>query len=303
MKFLLILNPGSRSGRGRALWPWLQERLACAGVRFRAAVTTAAGDAAKLAREAAPDETPVAVGGDGTINGTLDGLLQAGRPVPVLGVFYTGTSPDFCRFNGVPTEPEAALRALLEGKAVPRDAVRITYRGYDGAALNGHFGCSCNIGLGAAVARRANSYRRWLGDAWGTGLAVLLALAGKHAADLTLVLDGQAYPLRAVDNLTVAKNPLIASGLKLALDLRSDDGRLCALAVHGRTRLGLLRLVPGFYSGQVAADPSVFLRFCSKIEVRSGERCEVEFDGDPRGLLPAEIEVLPRAYRLIGGRP
>lgn len=303
MKYLLILNPGSRSGRGRAHWPWLQERLTSAGVRFRAAVTAAPGDAAKLALGAAPDETPVAVGGDGTINGALDGLLRSGRPDPVLGVFYTGTSPDFCRFNGVPTEPEAALRALLEGASAPRDAARIAYRGPDGAGLAAHFGCSCNIGLGAAVARRANTYRRWLGDAMGTGLAVLRALAGKRAPDLTLVLDGQAYPLRAVDNLTVAKNPHIASGLKLALDLRPDDGRLCALAVHGRTRLGLLRLVPAFYSGAVAADPSVFLRFCSKIEVRSAAPCEVEFDGDPRGLLPAEIEILPKAYRLIGGRP
>ncbi|OGR78658.1 MAG: hypothetical protein A2X32_05260 [Elusimicrobia bacterium GWC2_64_44] len=303
MKLLLIMNPGSRSGRGRALWPWLQERLTSAGVRFRCAVTAAPCDAVRLAREAAPDETPVAVGGDGTINGALDGLLQAGRPDPELGVLYTGTSPDFCRFNGVPTEPEGALRALLEGASAPRDAARITYRGYDGAGLTAHFGCSSNIGLGAAVARRANTYRRWLGDAGGTGLAVLRALAGKSAPDLTLVLDGQAYPLRAVDNLTVAKNPQIASGLKLALDLRPDDGRLCALAVHGRTRLGLLRLVPGFYSGAVAADPSVFLRFCSRIEVRSAAPCEVEFDGDPRGLLPAEIAVLPRAYRLIGARP
>ncbi|MDD2804330.1 MAG: diacylglycerol kinase family protein [Elusimicrobiales bacterium] len=303
MKFLLILNPGSRSGRGRDLWPWLQERLTSAGVRFRAAVTEAPGDAVKLAREAAPDETPVAVGGDGTINGVLDGLLQAGRQDPVLGVFYTGTSPDFCRFNGVPTEPEAALRALLEGASAPRDAARVTYRGCDGAGLTAHFGCSCNIGLGAAVARGANRSRRWLGDAWGTGLAVLAAAAGRRPADLVLLLDGQPYPLRVVDNLTVAKNPHIASGLKLALDLRPDDGRLCALAVHGKSALGLLRLVPGFYSGKAAEDPSLFLRFCSKIEVRSAAPCEVEFDGDPRGLLPAEIEILPKVYRLIGARP
>lgn len=301
MKYLLILNPGSRSGRGRQLWPWLEERLKSAAQPYRLAVTGSPEDASGLAAAAAPDEVPVAVGGDGTINRVLDGLLSSGRPSPAMGVFYAGTSPDFCLFNGVPTEPEAALRALLAGRAAPRDAARIAYRGYDGSPLVSHFACSCNIGLGAAVARRSNALRRFLGDALGTGAAVAEAVLRKRPADMALGLDGQAYPLRSVDNLTVAKNPYIASGLKLDLGLAPADGRLCALAVHGKSKPGLLGLVPGFYSGRAARDPSVFAQFCSKAVVSSPSRVEVEFDGDPRGLLPAEIEILPCAYRLIGG--
>lgn len=300
MKYLLILNPGSRGGKGRLLWSWLEDRLRDS-FTLRRAVTSSPEDAFRLAAGAAPDEIPVAVGGDGTINAVLDGVLSSGRPDPALAVFYAGTSPDFCRFNGVPTDPEGALRALLAAKSVPRDAVRITYHGYDGSPRTAHFGCSCNIGLGGAVARRANALRRTLGDTLGTGFAVTAAVATKKPVDIVLTLDGEEYPLRAVDNLTVAKNPLIASGLKLDLDLRPDDGRLCALAVHGRGRLGLLSLVPSFYSGKIARDPSVFLRFCAKVVASSQEPCELELDGDPRGLLPADITLLPRSYKLIGG--
>lgn len=300
MKYLLILNPGSRGGRGRLLWPRLEEGLRDSFV-LRRKITASPEDAFRLAAGAAPDEVPVAVGGDGTINAVLDGILSSGHPDPVMAVFYAGTSPDFCLFNGVPTDPEGALRALLAAKSVPRDAVRINYRAYDGPTRTAHFGCSCNIGLGGSVARRANALRRTLGDALGTGLAVTAAVAVKKPVDIVLTLDGHGYSLRAVDNLTVAKNPLIASGLKLDLDLRPDDGRLCALAVHGRGRLGLLSLLPSFYSGKVTRDLSVFLRFCSKVAASSQEPCELEFDGDPRGLLPADITLLPRSYRLIGG--
>lgn len=300
MSFLLILNPGSRSGRGRKLWPLLEASLRAAGAQFRLAPTAEPADAFRLAAGAGPGEVPVAVGGDGTINGVLDGLLQSGRPGARLGVVYAGTSPDFCRFNGVPTEPGAAVRALLAGKSAPRDAVRIRYHDQSGGRRTAHFACSCNIGLGAAVARRANSSRRWLGDACGTGLAVLRALAEKKPADMRLEIDGEAVALPAVDNLTVAKNPLIASGLRLDLPLSPGDGALCALAVHGKTRAGLLGLVPGFYSGKAAADPSVFLRRCRALKVSADRPVEVEFDGDPRGLLPAEIEILPGAYELIG---
>jgi diacylglycerol kinase family enzyme len=36
--------------------------------------------------------------------------------------------------------------------------------------------------------------------------------------------------------------------------------------------------------------------------VRGPAATEVEFDGDPRGCLPVEIAILPRALPLIGDR-
>ena len=299
MRFLLIMNPGSRSGRGRKLWALLEARLRGAGADFRCAYTEGPGDSFKLAYTASDCEAVVAVGGDGTINGVLDGLLQSGNAARRLGVVYAGTSPDFCRFNNIPAEPEAAVRTLLAGRSSPRDAARITCLDYSGNKIISHFACSCNIGLGAAVARQSNRTRRYLGDACGTGLAVLRALAVKRSADLELEIDGRRLTLPAADNLTVAKNPHIASGLKLNLDLAPADGRLWALGVHGKSRAGLLALVPGFYSGEGVSDPGIFLRSCRKINISAAEPREVEFDGDPRGLLPAEIELLPKAYELI----
>lgn len=293
------MNPGSRSGRGRELWAPLEAGLRGAGADFRCAYTGEPGDAFKLAYTASDCDAVVAVGGDGTINGVLDGLLQSGNAARRMGVVYAGTSPDFCRFNGIPTELGAAVRALLAGRSSPRDAARITYLDHSKDKKVSHFACSCNIGLGAAVARQSNRTRRYLGDACGTGLAVLRALAVKEPADLELELDGVKVALPAVDNLTVAKNPHIASGLKLNLDLAPADGRLWALGVHGKSRAGLLALVPGFYSGEVASTPGIFVRSCRRINISAAAPLEVEFDGDPRGLLPAEIELLPKAYELI----
>ena len=78
MKVLLILNPGSRAGRGRSLWTFWQERLRAAGVSCRAAVTERPEDALTFARDARDCDAVVAVGGDGTINRALDGVLQSG---------------------------------------------------------------------------------------------------------------------------------------------------------------------------------------------------------------------------------
>jgi diacylglycerol kinase family enzyme len=299
MKFFLIMNPGSRSGKGKKLWPSLEAGLRGAGADFRCAHTTGPGDAFNLAYAAADCDVVVAVGGDGTINGALDGLIQSRRAGVKLGVVYTGTSPDFCRFNNLPTETEAAVSTLLAGRSSPRDAVRIIYSDYSGNVRTAHFACSCNIGMGAAVARRANRARRYLGDVCGTGLAVLRTVAAKKPVELELELDGVTLTLPAVDNLTVAKNPYIASGLKLELDLLPADGQLWAVGVCGRSRAGLLGLLPDFYSGKIVSAPGIFCRGCRKIKVRAETPVEIEFDGDPRGLLPAAIELLPKAYQLI----
>lgn len=301
MKLLLIMNPGSRAGRGQRRWQTWEEGLQAAGVAYDCAATKCLGHARQLAREATGYDTVVAVGGDGTINEVLDGLVQAGRPRQSMGVLYSGTSPDFCKFHRVPIRPAEALAALLSARTREVDVARISYRDGSGAVQVAHFACSCNIGMGAAIARTANRWRRYLGDVPGTGLGVLLALAANTRADLTLDIDGERVTLPATNNLSVVKNPYLASGLRLALDVSPGDGRLWLVGIAGRTPSGLCRLLPSFYSGRVTSAPGLLQRSCRVVSISSPRPAEIEFDGDPRGFLPVQIEVLPRALRLVGG--
>ncbi|MHC4599575.1 MAG: diacylglycerol/lipid kinase family protein [Planctomycetota bacterium] len=300
MRTLLIQNPGSRAGRGRRLWDdWTRELLK-AGVLLNAVVTKAPGHARRLAREKVGYDTVVAVGGDGTINEVMDGILVSRRPQRAMGILYAGTSPDFCRFHGIPVEPRAALETLLARRARRVDAAEITCGNGNGGRIRSHFACSSNIGLGAEVARESNRIRWFLGDTLGTGYALLRALALHRQTDLELEIDGETVPLPRANHVIVAKNPHIASGLKLDLDLRPDDGRLFVLAILDRSVPGMVASLPGFYTGSVTSARNVFLRSCRSVAIRSPERREIEYDGDPRGFLPARIELKPRALRLIG---
>jgi diacylglycerol kinase family enzyme len=297
----LVLNPGSRSGRGQKLWRVWDALLQAAGCQVERCLTENLTHAVALARDSQGVDGVVAVGGDGTINAVLDGVLQSGRSDLSMGVLYSGTSPDFCRFHGIPLEPQAAVRALLSGRRRPVDVVRITFRNRDGAPVTAHFGCGSNIGLGAAVARRANRMRRFLGDGLGTGLAAVVALLRVPAGDLLVEADGRVHELPRCNNLSILKSPFIASGLKLDLGLQPDDGELCAVAVSGKRPAELLRLLPGFYTGRAVRDPSVRVWRCRRLVVRGPMATEVEFDGDPRGFLPATMEILPRSLLLMGG--
>ncbi len=300
MKLRLVMNPGSRSGRGRNLWRIWDNLLRSAGCETECCPTESLAHARDLARNGRDADAVVAVGGDGTINAVLDGILQSGRSDWAMGVLYSGTSPDFCRFHGIPVEPAAAVRALLNGRRRRVDAARITLAGSDGIPVTSHFGCGSNIGLGAAVARMANRMRHFLGDGVGTGLAVIAALLRVPPENLTIECDGEVHELRRCNNLSILKSPFIASGLKLDLGLRPDDGALCVVAVSGKSPVGLLRTLPGFYTGRAVRDQAVQVWRCRQIVVRGPTTTEVEFDGDPRGFLPATVEILPRSLILLG---
>jgi diacylglycerol kinase family enzyme len=270
-----------------------------AGVAYETVCTEHPGHARVLARQATAFDTVIAVGGDGTINGVLDGLLQAAVSGQRMGVLYAGTSPDFCRFHGIPTAPEPAMRTLLAARVRRVDSVEIVFHSSEGQKQRAHFGCSCNVGLGPAIADFSNRIRPFFGDICGTGLAALRAFVRCKPKELTLELGNATVSLERVNNLSVMKNPYLASGLRLELDLQPDDGQLEVVGVHGRSRLGLLRLLPSFYTGKATRRQDLYRAVTDRIEIRARERCGIEFDGDPRGFLPARIRLKPKSLNLI----
>lgn len=301
MKALLVMNPGSRSGRSRKLWNIWESGLRKTGFEFDCVQTERLGHAFEITRDIQDRDIVVAVGGDGTINEVLDGVIQSANPHVRMGVLYSGISPDFCRFHGIPVDPQEALSALVAGNSKEVDVAQVIYCTSNGSRQVSHFGCSSNIGMGASVARYSNCIRKFAGDKLGTGVAVIGTLLLNCAIDLELDIDGKRCSLPKTNNLSVLKNPYIASGLKLNLKLKPDDGQMCIVGVHGKSRIGLCRTLPGFYSGTVTSAPDIFLKSCSRVSIHSRKPQEIEFDGDPRGFLPAEIEIKPRALKLIGG--
>ncbi len=290
----LIVNPTSRAGRGRDRRAYWTRELQRRQIPFAIAESLSEGHAAELARDA-HEPVVVAVGGDGTINAVMNGVLASTRP-KTLGVLYAGTSPDFCRFHRIPfSDPAAALNVLLAGHVRTVDVAKISCADTPPA----HFACGCNVGLGARVAAFANAHRRHLGDAAGTALGLLLAVGAHRRFTAHLDLDGSPLTLSEVNHILILKNPHIASGLKLNLPLTPDDGALSVLALHHLSRMALLRLIPDFYSGRAADNPAIFRRNCRTVKLTTEPRQAVEFDGDPHGATPLAAELRPRVLKLI----
>jgi len=319
MRYFLIMNPGSGGGSREKVKKILdifqKERL-----EFDYRLTDTLEDAYTLSVEGNIKgyETIVAVGGDGTINRVINGFYDpVGRRVSnsKLGVIHIGTSPDLCKSYNIPLDIEQALRTIFAGKSRQVSIGKITYmgvydKGLDGKPLSkkcanlqtGYFACCANIGLGASVARGANSgIRKYIGDFAGTFVSLIKTLLKYRPNNFSVSLDGKSQALEKVYNIAVGKTTYIASGIKIKNQLTHRDSRFYTLIIKDigfADWVGVLRKI---YSGKrFGNNKTMSLQYASSVEVYGNQiNPELEFDGDPRGFLPCMIETARDPLDLI----
>ena len=276
MKYLVLVNPSSNGGRARETWHSYAAMLH----DYQVYLLENIRQAQTLAAEASGYDAVVACGGDGTVNAVADGVLRNPDPNLKFGVLYAGTSPDFCRFHGIPFSGVEAVEVLTRGFV--RDIPVL--------CANGHaFFCSCNLGIGAAVAHDANAWRSFLGDGLGTFCAAVRNILRARCLDFTL--NGE--PLPECSHLLITRMPYIAGGLRLALpELRDGEYAVWSLRnVRVTEWPGILRKL---YRGESCGEFRIFHE-----AIRITGEGHIEFDGDPHGKLPLEISFSARKLHLI----
>lgn len=301
MRYLIILNPGSRSGKGKKLWDIWLPLLKVAQIDFEVVITKSLEHANYIAKNAINFDVIVAVGGDGTINRVINGVLLSKNPNRGVGILYAGTSPDFCKFHKIPLNPTDALDALLSGKKKLIDVAKITYSNANNEyCYTGYFVCSCNIGMGASIARQANKWRKYFGDICGTALASLYTIIKNNKLNLSIEYNNQLLEIPNINNVSIIINPYLASGIKLNLSKEPDDSQLVLFVMKNRNLFTFIHDLPKLYDGTIIEANDTFLTSCKKVNITAKNNQEIEFDGDPQGFLPLTVEIQPKKLKLLG---
>jgi len=114
-----VVNPTAGGGQGLRAWRRVEELLHERGVPAECRFTQGPGWATALTEEARSQgfDAVVGIGGDGTIQEIVNGLVDAEGNCPVpLGVIPGGTGNDFSKMLGCPRDPARALDMVLRGR-------------------------------------------------------------------------------------------------------------------------------------------------------------------------------------------
>ena len=278
---VMILNPTAGNGLAEKEEQALLAELDRRGLEWKALRTERPGHAGELAREAAAyADTVVAVGGDGTASEVAGGLMGTGVP---MGIIPAGTGNDFVKTAGIPTEPLAALRHLLEKPARPIDICTINGRAF----LN-----VCGTGFDVQVLDCAEKFKARMKGLLPYMLGLLQAIASYRPVHLRCRIDGGET--KELDALicAVANGQYIGGGIPICPGAKPDDGRLELVLLRHRPRYLLPFCVPGLMLKRVLNFKITTHLLCTRVEME-GERMRVQVDGEISGMDRADVLVHP----------
>lgn len=284
---MIVVNPSAGSGRAAKLLPWIRERLD----RRRdveLVVTTRAGEAEDVAARAASAgcERVVAVGGDGTIQEVVNGVLRAQAPTAV-GIVPVGSGNDLARSLGLPADPAECWTVAI-GRATRRiDAAIAT----NGEGRRRWFASAGGIGFDAQVAAAMANRRGWQSGRAGYLLTTLTELRRFDNRRLQIVLDGEVVERRAL-LVAIANGPYYGGGMRIAPDAAPDDGWLDLCVVGDVSRLTAVRELPNLYRGTHVRNPAVSVHRARRVEMTADAPTHAHLDGEPFGTLPLTVEVV-----------
>ncbi len=294
---LIIVNPTAGAGRAGRMIPWLRQRLE-QRPEVDLQVTRRAGEAESLASNAVRDghDRVIAVGGEGTVQEVVNGLLL-GTGVE-LGIVPVGTGNDLARSLGLPAEPASAWKVAMGRHTRQVDAARAG----NGAGQERWFASAGGIGFDAQVAAAMVRRRGWQAGKAGYVLTTLTELRRFENRSVTITLDDEIFS-RSVLFVALANGAYYGGGMKIAPGAEPDDGRLDVCVVGDISRLTALREMPNLYRGTHVRNPAVSVHTAHTIRVEGDSSTLVHLDGEPFGTLPLRVRIAPRVLSVATRGP
>jgi diacylglycerol kinase (ATP) len=304
----VVVNPVAGYGRARRLLPWLRRHLAPLAPDATVVETEAPGHARELAKAAADagHDRVLAVGGDGTAQEVVNGLLDDDGRLP-LAILPEGSGNDLARGLGLPRDLLSALRIAVGDTFEAIDIGRAS-RG-DGKSPR-HFAAAGGVGFDAQVAAvMARPRRAWQRGRIGYLVSTLLELRRFQNRRLRLRLetpDGPREIERTVLMAAIANGAYYGGGMQICPGATVSDGWLDVCLVGDISRLEAVRQLPGIYRGRHVTHPAVEFIRARSVEISGDPQSLVHLDGEPFGGLPLQVDLLPLAIRVASasdGRP
>ena len=302
-RYKIILNPQSAKGATRKRIPEIQQALNELGLNYSLTLTERPWHAAELAREAVVDgfDVVVAVGGDGTVNEILNGILsghQGKQAEDILfGVLPVGRGNDFCFANGIPLDFKAACQTLAAGRVRIVDAGRISS---EQDSMVRYFGNGVGIGFDAVVSRVANQAR--LSGFLSYLIAALQTMyIYYHAPEMQIELSNETIRQRSL-MVSVMNGRRAGGGFLMAPHADPGDGMFDLCIARNISKAKILALIPRFMNGTQGTNPAIQFRQATRVTVRAMDGfLPVHVDGEVLSLDVKEllVEILPGRLKVI----
>lgn len=287
MKFKIIANPTAGRGRVGKMLPQLRQLFAVNNLHCEFALTDAAGHGTDLAREAAHAgwENIIALGGDGTMNEVLNGVM--GTPA-AMGVIPAGTGNDLARSLNIPLNFRDAVSVFANGKTTAIDI---------GKDSEGYFSIILGLGFPSDVMHHVNTTTNIFRGPLAITASILQVVHKLRPYPVHIQLDDRTLDT-TVMGIFILNTRFTGGGLQIAPEAKYDDGLLDVVVMHEMSKTNFLATLPKAYKGKHLSNPACEIFQTKTIKVTTAEPMRKLFDGNVFGESPVDAQIVPNALRV-----
>jgi diacylglycerol kinase (ATP) len=293
----LIYNPASGSHDVRSTLQQVARDLTDQGWQVEVQLTAQAGDVTRLAQRARDHGHQIVfvAGGDGSLNEAANAL--ANSPV-ALAALPSGTANVWARQIGLPIPQPLHPDRLREAAQLLRAGC---LRTIDLGQTDGrYFLMWLGVGLDAEVTATLEPRPVWvkrLGMV-GYGLHGAWSVRGFRGTPMEVSVDDHRVRSRALMVL-VSNTQLYGAFLKAVPAAALDDGWLDVCIFKGDRLIDIIPHVLRTLLRRVRPHPRLVQLRGQHIRINSERSCYVHVDAEPIGRTPVEVQIAPRALRVL----
>jgi YegS/Rv2252/BmrU family lipid kinase len=291
----IIVNPVSGRGKALRLAESVTALLRRQGCSVDLQLTQKGGDARKFAGESAGFAALAATGGDGTVNEVLNGLPA--EAAPALAMLPSGTANVFAKELGLPRSADGLAAVLRDGRERSWDLgiERISGRKF---LLFASAGYDAHV-VHLFHAARTGPIQMWHYVYWG-----LKSILHFKVPRITVEIDGARVSTEAAW-VTISNVPSYGGPLVFTPRARPDNKTFEVMIQHARRRRDVVRMfwaaILGWMGIPYAMHDVSFHTARGGVRLTStdGRPVPLQMDGDPAGVLPAQLEIVPGGIRVL----
>ena len=231
----------------------------------------------------------IAAGGDGTLSGVVDGLVDTQIPLLIL---PTGTWNALAQALDIPLQIDAALELLFQEHRIRTiDAIQVD---------QSYYVLSVSAGVGARTMEDVKrEEKRRFGRLADLRSAIVHALEFRsHTFEVKI--DGKFTKFRASELMVANSSILGLKILRLDPNIRMDDGKLNVCRIYANSIAEYLRLAASMLRGDQQHSWNLScVEALQEVEIHSKEKLPVQGDGDLIGKLPVTVRIHPQAVQIV----
>ena len=291
-EFFLVINPVAAGGRVETLWnEQIKPLVDDDDLEYDFEFTTHAQHALEIAKTRVNEGYRVicSIGGDGTANEVLNGVLKAEKP-GVFAAIPAGTGNDIPTAYGIPEgDLKESVDCLVKGQNKTFDV------GYCETA-DRYFTGVASMGFDAEVADRTNKGSKRLSGTRNYQIALLKTILKFRPYDLLMRIDENS-PIEGQSMLlAIGNGKRYGGGMHICPEAEVTDGKFAITTLRKINRITFLRVFPKVYDGEHVSHKSVETFEGTSIHVDSPKKkCLYQVDGEIMGFLPETFVTKPNA--------